>query len=103
MLTACLLIGFDALAVVALAAAVVIAITGGGRVEVPGLEIRAHSTGSLLLFLIVVLGPLVSQIPMAALVAVMIMVSISTFSWKVPFLIFSCASLTGPFSPLASL
>ena len=53
MLTACLLIGFDALAVVALAAAVVIAITGGGRVEVPGLEIRAHSTGSLLLFLIV--------------------------------------------------
>jgi SulP family sulfate permease len=38
--------------------------------------------GSFLLFLIVALGPLVSQIPMAALVAVMIMVSISTFSWK---------------------
>ena len=38
--------------------------------------------GSLLLFLIVVLGPYVAQIPMAALVAVMIMVSINTFQWK---------------------
>ncbi|MEZ5862314.1 MAG: SulP family inorganic anion transporter [Geminicoccaceae bacterium] len=38
--------------------------------------------GSCLLFLIVVLGPLVSQIPMPSLVAVMIMVSIGTFSWK---------------------
>jgi SulP family sulfate permease len=38
--------------------------------------------GSFLLFLIVVLGPLVSQIPMPSLVAVMIMVSIGTFSWK---------------------
>lgn len=35
-----------------------------------------------LLFLIVVLGPLVARIPMPALVAVMIMVSISTFSWR---------------------
>src|SRR3546814_19542774 len=37
--------------------------------------------GLFLLFLIVVLGPLVAQIPMPALVAVMIMVSIGTFSW----------------------
>ena len=38
--------------------------------------------GLVLLFLIVVLGPLVAIIPMAALVAVMIMVSIGTFSWR---------------------
>ncbi len=38
--------------------------------------------GSMLLFLIVALGPLVSRIPMPSLVAVMIMVSIGTFSWK---------------------
>lgn len=38
--------------------------------------------GVFLLFLIVVLGPLVVRIPMAALVAVMIMVSIGTFSWR---------------------
>ena len=37
--------------------------------------------GAFLLFLIVVLGPWVAQIPMPALVAVMIMVSIGTFSW----------------------
>lgn len=37
--------------------------------------------GAFLLFLIVVLGPLVAKIPMPALVAVMIMVSIGTFSW----------------------
>ena len=34
-----------------------------------------------LLFLIVVLGDLVSLIPMPALVAIMIMVSVGTFSW----------------------
>jgi SulP family sulfate permease len=39
-------------------------------------------SGAFLLFLIVVLGPLVAEIPMAALVAVMIMVSIGTFSWR---------------------
>ncbi len=38
--------------------------------------------GLFLLFLIVVLGPWVAQIPMPALVAVMIMVSIGTFSWS---------------------
>ena len=37
--------------------------------------------GALLLFLIVVLGDFVRQIPMPALVAVMIMVSVGTFSW----------------------
>jgi sulfate permease, SulP family len=37
--------------------------------------------GLFLLILIVFLGPWVKQIPMAALVAVMIMVSIGTFSW----------------------
>lgn len=39
-------------------------------------------SGAFLLFLIVVLGPWVAQIPMPALVAVMIMVSIGTFSWS---------------------
>lgn len=38
--------------------------------------------GAFLLILVVFLGPWVKQIPMAALVAVMIMVSISTFSWR---------------------
>ncbi|MEO7105664.1 MAG: SulP family inorganic anion transporter, partial [Rhodoferax sp.] len=37
--------------------------------------------GFFLLILVVFLGPWVKQIPMAALVAVMIMVSIGTFSW----------------------
>ncbi|MGR5489253.1 sodium-independent anion transporter, partial [Vibrio alfacsensis] len=35
-----------------------------------------------LLVMVVFLGDFLKQIPMAALVAVMIMVSISTFSWK---------------------
>jgi SulP family sulfate permease len=39
-------------------------------------------SGTFLLFLLLVLGGLVAIIPMAALVAVMIMVSIGTFSWK---------------------
>ncbi|WP_188054255.1 SulP family inorganic anion transporter [Sphingosinithalassobacter sp. CS137] len=38
--------------------------------------------GVFLLFLLLVLGPVVAVIPMAALVAVMIMVSIGTFSWR---------------------
>jgi SulP family sulfate permease len=37
--------------------------------------------GTFLLILVVFLGPWVKQIPMAALVAVMVMVSIGTFSW----------------------
>lgn len=39
-------------------------------------------SGVFLLFLLLVLGPVVAIIPMAALVAVMIMVSIGTFSWR---------------------
>ncbi len=34
------------------------------------------------MFLLAVLGPYVGQVPMPALVAIMIMVSISTFSWN---------------------
>ncbi|WP_416908357.1 MAG: SulP family inorganic anion transporter [Polymorphobacter sp.] len=44
-------------------------------------RLSALVAGSALLFMIVVLGDLVGQIPMPALVAVMIMVSIGTFSW----------------------
>ncbi len=55
----------------------VINIKSGGRGRLSTLF-----AGMFLLFLIVVLGPLVKQIPMAALVSVMIMVSIGTFSWS---------------------
>ncbi len=55
----------------------VINVTSGGRGR-----LSTFWAGAFLLFLIVVLGPYVSQIPMAALVAVMIMVSISTFQWR---------------------
>ncbi|ELU07423.1 hypothetical protein CAPTEDRAFT_212478, partial [Capitella teleta] len=39
------------------------------------------AAGVFLLFMVLVLGPWVKQIPMAALVAVMIMVAIGTFNW----------------------
>ncbi len=55
----------------------IINVTSGGRTR-----LSTFLAGAILLFLIVVLGPMVKQIPMAALVAVMIMVSISTFSWS---------------------
>lgn len=55
----------------------VINVSSGGRGRLSTLF-----SGVFLLFLIVVLGPYVAQIPMAALVAVMIMVSINTFQWK---------------------
>lgn len=55
----------------------VINVKSGGRGRLSTLF-----AGSFLLFLILVLGDLVRQIPMAALVAVMIMVSIGTFSWS---------------------
>lgn len=45
-------------------------------------RLSTFSAGVFILFLIVVLGDWVSQIPMAALVAIMIMVSIGTFSWQ---------------------
>ncbi|MDP1629823.1 MAG: SulP family inorganic anion transporter [Caulobacter sp.] len=54
----------------------VINVKSGGRQR-----LSAFSAGVFLLFMIVVLGPWVAQIPMAALVAVMIMVSIGTFNW----------------------
>lgn len=55
----------------------VINIKSGGRGRLSTLF-----AGLFLLFLILVLGDWVSQIPMAALVAVMIMVAIGTFSWS---------------------
>jgi Sulfate permease and related transporters (MFS superfamily) len=45
-------------------------------------RLSCFAAGVLLLFMIVVLGDLVGQIPMPALVAIMIMVSIGTFSWS---------------------
>ena len=45
-------------------------------------RLSALVAGAFLLFLLLVLGSLVAIIPMAALVAVMIMVSIGTFSWR---------------------
>ena len=54
----------------------VINIKSGGRGR-----LSTFAAGIFLLFLIVVLGDWVSRIPMAALVAIMIMVSIGTFSW----------------------
>lgn len=54
----------------------VINVKSGGRGRLSTL-----CAGVFLLFLIVVLHDLVKQIPMAALVAVMIMVSIGTFNW----------------------
>ncbi|MBP7709672.1 MAG: SulP family inorganic anion transporter [Rickettsiales bacterium] len=55
----------------------VINVKSGGRGR-----LSTFFAGSFLLFLILVLGDWVRQIPMAALVAVMIMVSIGTFSWS---------------------
>ena len=55
----------------------VINVTSGARVR-----LSTFFAGASLLFLIVVLGDWAKQIPMAALVAVMIMVSISTFNWS---------------------
>ena len=55
----------------------VINVSSGGRGR-----LSTFVAGAFLLFLIVVLDDLVRIIPMAALVAVMIMVSIGTFSWR---------------------
>ena len=49
----------------------------GGRTRLSSL-----AAGLFLLILILALGDLVAQIPMAALVAVMIMVSVGTFDWR---------------------
>jgi sulfate permease, SulP family len=55
----------------------VINVKSGGRTRLSTL-----SAGTFLLLMVVFLGEWVAQIPMAALVAVMIMVSIGTFSWE---------------------
>ena len=55
----------------------VINVKSGGRGR-----LSAFAAGVMLLIMVVFLGPWVKQIPMAALVAVMIMVSIGTFSWS---------------------
>ncbi|AKQ43468.2 sulfate permease and related transporters (mfs superfamily) [Aurantiacibacter atlanticus] len=55
----------------------VINVTSGGRGR-----LSTFTAGVTLLVLLAALGPIVGQIPMAALVAVMIMVSIGTFSWN---------------------
>ncbi len=54
----------------------VINVTSGGRGR-----LSSMTAGLFLIFLIIVLGDLVAQIPMAALVGVMIMVAIGTFEW----------------------
>ena len=54
----------------------VINVKSGGRGR-----LSAFTAGAVLLVLVVFLGDWVARIPMAALVAVMIMVSIGTFSW----------------------
>ncbi len=55
----------------------IINVKSGGRGR-----LSTFSAGIILLILILVLDDIVKQIPMAALVAVMIMVSIGTFSWS---------------------
>ena len=55
----------------------IINVKSGGRGR-----LSTFSAGIILLILILVLDDIVRQIPMAALVAVMIMVSIGTFSWS---------------------
>ena len=55
----------------------IINVKSGGRGR-----LSCFVAGVCLLFMVVVLGDLVSRIPMAALVAIMIMVSIGTFSWS---------------------
>lgn len=55
----------------------VINVTSGGRTR-----LSTFTAGATLLILLAVLGPYVGRMPMPALVAVMIMVSIGTFSWN---------------------
>jgi SulP family sulfate permease len=55
----------------------IINVKSGGRGR-----LSTFCAGTILLFMIVVLGDWVKAIPMAALIAIMIMVSIGTFSWS---------------------
>ncbi|WP_139998621.1 SulP family inorganic anion transporter [Paenibacillus paridis] len=68
---------FGGMAGCALIGQSVINVKSGGRSRLSTLV-----AGSFLLFLIMALSDVVNNIPMAALVGVMIMVSISTFDWK---------------------
>lgn len=78
---------FGGMAGCAMIGQTVINVKSGGRTR-----LSTFVAGAFLLFLIIVLGNVVKQIPMAALVGVMIMVSIGTFDWnsirnirKIPF------------------
>ncbi len=55
----------------------VINVTSGGRGR-----LSTFTAGAVLLVMLWLLGPMVGRIPMPALVAIMIMVSIGTFSWN---------------------
>ncbi|PLX38025.1 MAG: sodium-independent anion transporter [Hyphomicrobiales bacterium] len=55
----------------------IINVKSGGRGR-----LSTFAAGTFLLFFVVVLGDVVGRIPMAALVSIMIMVSIGTFSWS---------------------
>jgi SulP family sulfate permease len=54
------------------------------NVKVSGARTRLSTflAGAFLMVLCIVFGPVVSDIPMAALVAVMVMVSVATFDWR---------------------
>ena len=68
---------FGGMAGCAMIGQTVINVKSGGRSR-----LSTFVAGVFLLFLILVLGSVVQQIPMAALVGVMFMVSISTFDWS---------------------
>lgn len=68
---------FGGMAGCAMIGQAVINVKSGGRGR-----LSSFVAGTVLLFLIIVLGKIVVQIPMAALVGVMIMVSIGTFDWS---------------------
>ncbi|MGH4052189.1 MAG: SulP family inorganic anion transporter [Clostridium sp.] len=68
---------FGGLAACAMIGQSVINVKSGGRTRLSSL-----TAGVFLMFLIIVLNGFVVKIPLAALVAVMIMVSISTFDWN---------------------
>jgi SulP family sulfate permease len=77
----------------------VINVTSGGRGR-----LSTFVAGSFLLFLILVLDGLVRIVPMAALVAVMIMESVGTFSWRsIPDLRRNPPSSNRPTSPTRAL
>jgi sulfate permease, SulP family len=68
---------FGGMAGCALIGQSIINVESGGRSR-----LSALFAGSFLIFLILAVGDFVKQIPIAALVAIMIMVSVSTFNWS---------------------